>query len=59
LNFATSISPSDNERFSFVAQIANDFEQINGLFDDTVNEICHHIQAWCGARLHGSKTLKK
>jgi hypothetical protein len=29
-----------------VAQIANDFEQINGLFDDTLNAICHQIQAY-------------
>ena len=28
-----------------MAQIANDFEQINGLFDDTRNAICHQIQA--------------
>ncbi len=29
-----------------MAQIANDFEQINGLFDDTINAICHQIQAY-------------
>ncbi len=45
-NFATSIPHSDNERFSFNAQIANYFEQINALFDDTSNELCHHIQAY-------------
>ncbi len=45
-NFATSIPHSDKERFPFVAQIADDFEQINDLFDDTINEICHHIQAY-------------
>jgi hypothetical protein len=45
-NFATLISHSDNERFSLVAQIADDFKQINGLFDDTINDICHHIQAY-------------
>ena len=28
-----------------MAQIANDFEQINCLFDDTLNAICHQIQA--------------
>jgi hypothetical protein len=37
---------SDYEYLSFVAQIANDFEQINGLFDNTINEIRHHIQAY-------------
>jgi hypothetical protein len=45
-NFATSIPHSDNECFSFVVQIADDFEQINGLFDDMFNEICHHIQVY-------------
>jgi hypothetical protein len=40
------IPHSDNEHVSFVAQIADDFKQINGLFDDTINEICHHIQAY-------------
>jgi hypothetical protein len=45
-NFATLIPHSDNECLSFVAKIANDFEQINGLVDDTINEICHHIQAY-------------
>jgi hypothetical protein len=45
-NFATSIPHSDNEHLSFVAQIANEFEQINGLFDEMINEICHHIQAY-------------
>ncbi len=45
-NFAASIFHSDNEHLSFAAQIADDFEQIKGLFDDTINEICHHIQAY-------------
>jgi hypothetical protein len=44
-NFAILNPHSDNELLSFVAQIANDFEQINGLFDDMINEICHHIKA--------------
>jgi hypothetical protein len=35
-----------NEQFSFVAQISNDFEQINGLFDDTINNFCHRILAF-------------
>jgi hypothetical protein len=29
-----------------VAQIANDFEQINGLLNDTINAICHQVQAY-------------
>jgi hypothetical protein len=44
--FATTNPHSDYEHLSFVAQIENDFEQINGLFDNTINEICHHIQAY-------------
>jgi hypothetical protein len=40
------IPHSDNEHLSFVAQIANDFKKINGLFNDMINEICHHIQAY-------------
>ncbi len=44
--FATSIPHSDNEHPPIVTQIADDFEQINGLFDDTTNEICYHIQAY-------------
>jgi hypothetical protein len=40
------IPHSDNEHLSFVAQIADDFAQIDGLFDDTIHEICHHIQAY-------------
>jgi len=45
-NFATSNPHSEYEHLSFVARIANDFEQINGLFDDTLNAICHQIQAY-------------
>ncbi len=44
--FATMNPHSDYEHLSFAAQIANDFEQINGLFDNTINEICHHIHAY-------------
>ena len=40
------IPHSDNEHLSFVAKIANDFEQINGLFDDVINEIYHNVQAY-------------
>jgi hypothetical protein len=29
-----------------VAQKSNDFKQINGLFDDTINHFCHHIMAF-------------
>jgi hypothetical protein len=44
--FGTTNPHSDCEHLSFVAQIANDFEQINGLFDDMINETRHHIQAY-------------
>ncbi len=40
-NFATSNPHSENEHLSFVAWIANDLEQNNGLFDNTINAICH------------------
>ena len=46
-NFATISNPhSEYEHLSFVARTANDFEQINGLFDDTLNAICHQVQAY-------------
>ena len=45
-NSATLNPHSENEYLSFVARIANDFEQINGLFDDRINAICHQIQAY-------------
>ncbi len=45
-NFATSNHHSEYEHLSFVAQIANDFKQINGLFDDMINAICHQVKAY-------------
>ena len=44
--FATKNPHSEHEHLSFVARIANDFEQINGLFDDTINAFCHQIYAY-------------
>ncbi len=45
--FAPQNSHSNNEEhFSFAAQISHDFEQINGLFDDTINNFSHHIMAF-------------
>ena len=44
--FATKNPHSEHEHLSFVARIANDFEQINGLFDDTINVLCHQIHAY-------------
>jgi hypothetical protein len=40
-----SVDQYKNEHLLFVAQIANDFEQINGIFDNTINGICHQVQA--------------
>ncbi len=45
-NFATSYPHSEHEHLSFMARIANDFKQINGLFDDTINAICHQVQPY-------------
>jgi hypothetical protein len=45
-NFTTLNPHSEHEHLSFVAQIANDFEQINSLFDNTINAKCHQIQAY-------------
>jgi hypothetical protein len=44
--FATTNSYAVDEQFSFVAQFSNNFDQLNGLFDDTINEICHQIHAY-------------
>jgi hypothetical protein len=30
----------------FVAQLLNNFDRLNGLFDDTINEICHQVHAY-------------
>jgi hypothetical protein len=45
-NFATTNPHSENEYLYFVAQIASTFEQINGLFDNTINAISHQVQAY-------------
>jgi hypothetical protein len=45
-NFVTLNPHSENEHLSFMDQIANKFEQINELFDNTINAICHQIQAY-------------
>ncbi len=44
--FAPQNPHSTTEHLSFVAQISNYFEQINGLFDDTINDFYHHIVAF-------------
>ena len=44
--FATTSSHADHETLSFVARFSNDYDRLNGLFDDTVNDICHQIHAY-------------
>jgi hypothetical protein len=44
--FATRDTHSENERFSYVAQILHDLDRLNGLIDDTINNICHQIHAF-------------
>jgi hypothetical protein len=44
--FATTNSHSDNEMFSFVAHFSNNLECLNGLFNDTINDICHEVHAY-------------
>jgi hypothetical protein len=44
--FATTNSHTDNEMFSFVACFLNNFDRLNGLFDDTINDICHQVHAY-------------
>ncbi len=45
-NFATTNSYSVDEQVSFVARFSNNFDKLNGLFDDTINKICHQIHAY-------------
>jgi hypothetical protein len=44
--FATRDTHSENEQLSYVAQISHDFDRLNGLFDNTINDICHQIHAF-------------
>ncbi len=44
--FATTSSHADHETFSFVAQLSNNYDQLNGLFDDTINNLCHQVHAY-------------
>jgi hypothetical protein len=44
--FATTNSHTDNETFSFLARFSNGCDCLNGLFDDTINDICHQIHAY-------------
>jgi hypothetical protein len=44
--FATMTSHANYETYSFVARLSNDYNRLNGLFDDTINDICHQVQAF-------------
>jgi len=35
-----------NKCHSFVTRFSNDYERVNGLFDDTINDVVHHIKAF-------------
>jgi hypothetical protein len=44
--FVTTTSQTDLENFSFAALFSNDYDRLNGLFDDTINDICHQIHVY-------------
>ena len=44
--FATTTSHANYETYSFVARLSNNYNRLNGLFDDTINNICHQIHAF-------------
>jgi hypothetical protein len=46
MTFATRSYHIDNENFSFMAQLSNNYDCLNGLFDDTINDICHQVHAY-------------
>ena len=47
-SFTTPTSPHvHNEAcHSFTTRVSNDYERVNGLFDDTMNELCHQVQSF-------------
>ena len=47
-SFVTTTSPHifQNECHPFMAKISNNHERLNGLFDDAINDIAHHVQAY-------------
>jgi hypothetical protein len=50
--FATRDTHSENKQFSYVAQVLHDLDRLNGLFDDTINDICHQIHAFTMNAIH-------
>ncbi len=47
--FATTSSYMDSETFSFEAYFSNDYDCLNGLLDDTINDICHQVHAYAAS----------
>ena len=47
-SFASSSCPHfhNNVCHSFTARVSNDYERINGLFDDTMNDLCHQVKSF-------------
>ena len=47
-SFALSTMPHffNGECHSFVTRVSDDYERLNGLYDDTINDICHHVKAY-------------
>ena len=46
--FSTSLSPNfHNKTFhSFIKRVSNEYERINGLIDDTMNEVCQQVKSF-------------
>jgi hypothetical protein len=44
--FATTSSHMDNETFSFLACFLNDYDCLNGILDDTINDIYHQVHLY-------------
>ena len=47
-SFAASTMPhfQGDTCHSFVTRVSNDYERVNGLFDDTLNEVCHQVKSF-------------
>ena len=47
-SFTTSQCPHfhNEDCHSFTSRVSNDYERINGLFYDTMNELCHQVKSY-------------
>ena len=47
-SFCTTDAPHfvHGQCHSYVSRVSNDYERINGLFDDTINDVIHHVKAY-------------